>query len=114
MSIEAAEPGYIARLPSSCSGTTPAPLPICRPENLLFFPVTQNACGGRAEDHYLPQHIHHAATWPNGKRHIMTSIDPFSDSCHRLPNPAHPSIALKKKKKKPSEPPAGPAAVSQP
>lgn len=38
-----------------------------------------------AEDHYLPLHIHHAMTWPNGKHHIMTSIDPFTDSC--LPPP---------------------------
>lgn len=61
-----------------------------------------------AEDHYLPQHIHHTMTWPNGKHQIMTSIDPFTDSCSP---PAHshssppfcsllpPSIALEKKKK---------------
>lgn len=34
-----------------------------------------------AEDHYLPQRIHHTVTWPNDKHRIMTSIDPVTDFC---------------------------------
>lgn len=69
-----------------------------------------------AEDHYLPQRIHHTVTWPNGKHHIMTSIDPVTDFCPPPYTLAHlTSILLsaafiyrcekKKKKKPPSESP---------
>lgn len=49
MSLEASEPGYIANLPSSSSGTTLALLPVCiylqpRPEN-VHFTVVQNISG---------------------------------------------------------------------